>query len=77
MVLRWVAAGKTDRDVGSILGCSHRTVQKHLQRISSTKSLASRPGRRRPCAAVPPAVPKRPDSSRTLPRDNRRACSTR
>jgi DNA-binding CsgD family transcriptional regulator len=30
-VLRWLAAGKTDRDVAAILGCSHRTVQKHLE----------------------------------------------
>ena len=32
-VLDWLAGGKTDRDIGVILGCSHRTVQKHLQRI--------------------------------------------
>jgi len=32
-VLHWLAAGKTDRDIGALLGCSHRTVQKHLQRI--------------------------------------------
>lgn len=32
-VMRWLAAGKTDRDIGALLGCSHRTVQKHLQRI--------------------------------------------
>jgi DNA-binding CsgD family transcriptional regulator len=32
-VLHWVGAGKTDRDVAELLGCSHRTVQKHLQRI--------------------------------------------
>ena len=32
-VLRWVAAGKTDRDVAAILGISPRTVHKHLQRI--------------------------------------------
>jgi DNA-binding CsgD family transcriptional regulator len=32
-VLHWLAAGKTDRDIGSILGISPRTVQKHLQRI--------------------------------------------
>ena len=31
-VLRWVAAGKTDRDIALVLGCSHRTVQKHLER---------------------------------------------
>jgi len=32
-VIGWLAGGKTDRDIGAILGCSHRTVQKHLQRI--------------------------------------------
>jgi DNA-binding CsgD family transcriptional regulator/GAF domain-containing protein len=32
-VLRWVAAGKTDRQIASILGTSSRTVQKHLEHI--------------------------------------------
>ena len=32
-VLRWVAAGKSDAQIGAILGISARTVQKHLQRI--------------------------------------------
>jgi DNA-binding CsgD family transcriptional regulator len=32
-VVRWLAAGKTDRDIGDILGISPRTVHKHLQRI--------------------------------------------
>jgi DNA-binding CsgD family transcriptional regulator len=32
-VLRWLAAGKTDRDIGDILGISPRTVHKHLQRM--------------------------------------------
>jgi DNA-binding CsgD family transcriptional regulator len=32
-VLRWVAAGKTDRDIGAILEISPRTVHKHLQHI--------------------------------------------
>jgi DNA-binding CsgD family transcriptional regulator len=32
-VLRWLSIGKTDRDIGDILGISHRTVHKHLQRI--------------------------------------------
>lgn len=30
-VLRWVAAGKSDAQVGAILGISARTVQKHLE----------------------------------------------
>jgi len=32
-VLRWLAGGKTDRDIGEILAISPRTVHKHLQRI--------------------------------------------
>ena len=32
-VLRWLASGKTDKDIGCILGISHRTVHKHLQRL--------------------------------------------
>ena len=32
-VLRWLAAGKTDRDIADILTISPRTVHKHLQRI--------------------------------------------
>jgi DNA-binding CsgD family transcriptional regulator len=32
-VLSWLAAGKTDKDIGDILGMSPRTVQKHLQHI--------------------------------------------
>ena len=32
-VMRWLAAGKTDRDIGQILAISPRTVHKHLQRI--------------------------------------------
>ena len=32
-VLSWLAAGKTDREIAALLGCSHRTVQKHLQRL--------------------------------------------
>ena len=32
-VLKWVAAGKTDRQVATIVGLSHRTVQKHLEHI--------------------------------------------
>jgi len=32
-VLRWLSSGKSDRDIGAILGISRRTVHKHLQRI--------------------------------------------
>lgn len=32
-VLQWIVKGKTSRDIGQILGSSHRTVDKHLERI--------------------------------------------
>ena len=32
-MLRWVAAGKSDAQIGAILGISARTVQKHLQNV--------------------------------------------
>jgi DNA-binding CsgD family transcriptional regulator len=32
-VVEWIAAGKRDREIGKILGCSSRTVQKHVQHI--------------------------------------------
>jgi DNA-binding CsgD family transcriptional regulator len=32
-VLEWVAAGKTNRDIASILGTRPRTIEKHLERI--------------------------------------------
>jgi DNA-binding CsgD family transcriptional regulator len=32
-VLGWVAAGKTDRQIGAILALSVRTVQKHLEHV--------------------------------------------
>ena len=32
-VLRWIAQGKSNRDVASILACSPRTVNKHLEQI--------------------------------------------
>ncbi|MFC3606824.1 response regulator [Stutzerimonas tarimensis] len=32
-VLRWVAYGKTNRDIGDILGLSPRTVNKHLEHV--------------------------------------------
>ncbi len=31
-VMHWLAGGKTDREIAQLLGCSHRTVQKHLER---------------------------------------------
>lgn len=32
-VLHWVAAGKADRDIAELIGCTHRTVHKHLQHV--------------------------------------------
>ena len=32
-VLHWVICGKTNRDIGEILGSSHRTVNKHLEHV--------------------------------------------
>jgi DNA-binding CsgD family transcriptional regulator len=32
-ILRWIAAGKSDAQIGAILGISARTVQKHLQHL--------------------------------------------
>src|SRR6476661_832871 len=32
-VVEWIAAGKRNREIGKILGCSPRTVQKHVEHI--------------------------------------------
>lgn len=41
-VLRWVAQGKTNPEIGTILGISPRTVQKHLERIYSRLGVENR-----------------------------------
>lgn len=41
-VLRWLAAGKTDRDIGQILAISVRTVHKHTQRIYAKLGVETR-----------------------------------
>lgn len=41
-VLQWVSAGKTDRNVAALLGCSPRTVHKHLQRIYTKLGIETR-----------------------------------
>lgn len=43
-VLAWVAQGKTNREVGLILGLSTRTVQKHLERVFAKLGVESRTG---------------------------------
>ncbi|HEX8076534.1 MAG TPA: helix-turn-helix transcriptional regulator [Chthoniobacterales bacterium] len=32
-VVEWIAAGKRNSEIGEILGCSSRTIQKHVQHI--------------------------------------------
>jgi len=32
-VLSWLGLGKSNKEIGLALGISHRTVQKHLQRV--------------------------------------------
>ena len=41
-VLRWLAAGKTDRDIAQILAISVRTVHKHTQRIYTKLGVETR-----------------------------------
>ena len=41
-VLRWVAAGKTDRDIAELLAISPRTVHKHLQRVYAKLGVETR-----------------------------------
>jgi DNA-binding CsgD family transcriptional regulator len=41
-VLGWVAAGKSDQQIGAILGVSPRTVQKHLQNVYDKLGVESR-----------------------------------
>jgi DNA-binding NarL/FixJ family response regulator len=41
-VLHWVACGKTNRDVGEILGMSPRTVDKHLQHVFAKLNVETR-----------------------------------
>jgi DNA-binding CsgD family transcriptional regulator len=41
-VLYWVAKGKTNRDIGDILGASPATVKKHLERIHEKLGVETR-----------------------------------
>ena len=41
-VIEWIAAGKRNREIGEILGCSSRTVQKHVQHILEKLGLETR-----------------------------------
>ena len=55
-MLRWLSAGKTDRDIGAILDISRRTVHKHLQRIYDKLGVETR---NRRGGARPPGVDER------------------
>ena len=41
-VLMWIARGKTNRDIGAILGSSPRTVNKHLEHIFEKLGVTTR-----------------------------------
>lgn len=41
-VLGWVIQGKTNPEIGAILGISHRTAQKHLERIYTRLGVENR-----------------------------------
>ncbi|MFN3233608.1 MAG: response regulator [Alphaproteobacteria bacterium] len=43
-VLLWIAQGKSNRDIGTILNFSHRTVNKHLEQIFAKLSVENRTG---------------------------------
>lgn len=41
-ILSWVVQGKTNPEIGTILGISPRTVQKHLERVYSRLGVENR-----------------------------------
>jgi DNA-binding CsgD family transcriptional regulator len=41
-VMRWVSAGKTNRDIAEILGARVRTVEKHLERVYAKLGVETR-----------------------------------
>ena len=41
-VIEWIVAGKRNHDIGKILDCSPRTVQKHVQHILEKLHLENR-----------------------------------
>jgi DNA-binding CsgD family transcriptional regulator len=41
-VLYWVAKGKTNRDIGDILGASPATVKKHLEHVHQKLGVETR-----------------------------------
>ena len=43
-VIEWIVAGKRNQEIGKILDCSPRTVQKHVQHILEKLQLETRTG---------------------------------
>jgi DNA-binding CsgD family transcriptional regulator len=41
-VINWVGMGKSNREIGSILGISHNTVKNHLKRVFRKMDVTSR-----------------------------------
>jgi DNA-binding CsgD family transcriptional regulator len=65
-VVEWIVAGKRNHEIGKILDCSPRTVQKHVQHILEKLHLETRTGvciwwyERRINRDTPPAPPRKP-----------------
>ena len=56
-VLRWVSAGKTDKDIAAILAISPRTVHKHLQNVYEKLGVETRTAAAMRAASWCPVVP--------------------
>jgi DNA-binding CsgD family transcriptional regulator len=41
-ILNWIAMGKRDREIGTILNCSWRTIQKHVEHILDKLNVETR-----------------------------------
>ncbi|MEY2501671.1 MAG: hypothetical protein QOI07_2005 [Verrucomicrobiota bacterium] len=65
-VVEWIVAGKRNHEIGKILDCSPRTVQKHVQHILEKLHLETRTGvciwwyERRLNRDTSPASPRKP-----------------
>jgi DNA-binding CsgD family transcriptional regulator len=72
-VLHWVIKGKTNRDIGEILGTSPRTVNKHLEHVfvklgvETRTAAASLAMNKMRAAMTEPAPPAPPRQAATLP----------
>ena len=65
-VAEWIAAGKRNREIGEILGCSSRTVQKHVQHILEKLHLETR------TAVCVWWYERRPDNGKSLSRSRKK-----